>query len=277
MLSPELRSLPVGDKLMEKLRGMDIVRDRIRLDVLAPPETRSDPIHEGITVEDARKLLKVSQLEMVKSKLRQIPKNCIPYSEFVRVCVEVCSDPDQGLGYAKMLDQSGTVIVLGNVVYLRPEQVVQAIQGLIPTPGSTPNDPRMKELEEMEKAKSVIDNKAESLVRRELWCGLGFLVVQTAGFMRLTFWELSWDVMEPICFYVTSIYFMAGYTFFLRTAKEPSFEGFFQSRFRAKQKRLMTNKNFDIAKYNELRKALSPHSSASSEQAAAPQFGALNH
>lgn len=138
----------------------------------------------------------------------------------------------------------------------------------------------------MEKQKAAIDQKADALVRRELWCGLGFLVVQTAGFMRLTFWELSWDVMEPICFYVTSMYCMAGYTFFLRTSKEPSFEGFYQSRFDVKQRRLMGVHNFDIARYKELRKACYPMSSYSEEAAksAAPvfkdaeefHFGALN-
>lgn len=114
----------------------------------------------------------------------------------------------------------------------------------------------------MEKEKAAIDERAETLVRRELWSGLGFLMVQTAAFMRLTFWELSWDVMEPICFYVTSGYFIAGYTFFLRTSKEPSFEGFFQSRFSTKQRRLMKARNFDIARYNDLRTSFYPSSSS---------------
>lgn len=141
-------------------------------------------------------------------------------------------------------------------------QVVKAIQGLMPVvPVAHPNDPRIKELQVMEKQKSEIDKKADSLVRRELWGGLGYLVIQTVAFMRLTFWELSWDVMEPICFYVTSLYFMAGYGFFLRTSKEPSFEGFYQSRFSAKQKRLMKLHNFDLQRYNELRRTYCPQSS----------------
>lgn len=114
----------------------------------------------------------------------------------------------------------------------------------------------------MEKIKEAIDERAKTLVRRELWAGLGFLLAQTLGFMRLTFWELTWDVMEPICFYVTSMYFMAGYTFFLRTSKEPCFEGFYQSRFSSQQKRLIKLHSFDIARYNELKAALpSPPSS----------------
>ena len=142
------------------------------------------------------------------------------------------------------------------------DQVTKSIEGLLPLPKvRNPNDPRRIELKELEAAKAVIDVKAHSLVRRELWAGLGYLILQTAGFMRLTFWELSWDVMEPICFYVTSIYFMAGYGFFLRTSKEPSFEGFYQSRFEAKQRKLMNVQEFDVERYDELKKLFCPKAS----------------
>lgn len=115
--------LPTGEKLIEQLRGMDIVRNRIRLDGLSPPATVTQPPVGKLTVEDARKLLKVTQLEMVKSKLRQIEKSCVSYKEFVEICVDVSSSEDQGIEFAKILDESGTVIVLGNVVFLRPDQV----------------------------------------------------------------------------------------------------------------------------------------------------------
>ena len=122
-----------------------------------------------------------------------------------------------------------------------------------------PNDPRRKELDEMEKQKAQIDKKAKSLVHGELYCGLGFLVVQTLGLMRLTFWELSWDVMEPICFFVTSLHFALAYGFFLRTSTEPSFEGYFQRRFKTKQKKLVKVHSFDIEKYTKLRQASYPN------------------
>ncbi|KAK7262829.1 hypothetical protein RJT34_30410 [Clitoria ternatea] len=246
VFSPESRSpAPVSGNILQMLREMDTARNRIRLDGLAPPEKGN------VAVDDVRKLLRATQLETVKSKLRKVPQSCISYSEFIGICAENCSDQEEVKKVAKMLDDSASVIILGDVVFLRPEQVAKSIEALMHVPGASGR----KELEEMEKEKAVIDNKADSLVRRELWAGLGFLVAQTAAFMRLTFWELSWDVMEPICFYVTSIYFMAGYTFFLRTSREPCFEGFYQSRFSTKQKRLMKLHNFDIVRYNELRAA----------------------
>ncbi|CAL5197625.1 unnamed protein product [Lathyrus oleraceus] len=256
---PEVRSpRPTGDSLIQKLREMDIARNRIRLDGLSPPEKEET----AVEVQDVRKLLRAAQLEAVKSKLRKIQQNCVTYSEFIQMCGENCSDQEQAKQIAKILDDSATVIILGDVVFLKPEQVAKTIQALLPVPGQKPNDVETKELEEMEKVKAAIDNKADSRVRRELWGGLGFLMVQTLAFMRLTFWELNWDVMEPICFYVTSMYFMAGYTFFMRTSKEPCFEGFYQSRFSTKQKRLMKLHNFDIARYNQLKDA-SPLASSS--------------
>ena len=157
-------------------------------------------------------------------------------------------------------------------------QVAKAIQNLL-VPAGESYDTARKELKEMEKQKAAIDKKAHSLVRWELRCGLVALVLQTAALMRLTFWELSWDVMEPICFYVTSMYFMAGYAFFLRTSKEPSFEGFYESRFCSKQKRLMKLHNFDLAKYNELREACSfyPSSPSGSDWSSAIPFNDSIH
>jgi len=129
-----------------------------------------------------------------------------------------------------------------------------------------------EELRELEEKKAFIDKLAEAGVKKELWCGLGFMLVQTIGLMRLTFWELSWDVMEPICFYLTSTYFLAGYGFFLRTSREPSFESFFQSRFEAKQKRLMKAYNFDLSRFNELKKGCTSLAPLPSESSASERF-----
>ncbi|XP_015069463.1 calcium uniporter protein 1, mitochondrial-like [Solanum pennellii] len=250
--------IPAGEKLRKKLHEMDVItRDRTRLingTVLLPPWAPPRPE----SVEDARKILRLSRLETLKSRIRKIKKSSILFAEFIEICKETCNlDDDQGIEFAKRLDDSGDVIVLGNIVFLRPNQVIQAMQELMPMHQLNHEKERMKELEEMEVVKTSIDNKAESLVRKEMWFGLGCFIVQTTAFMRFTFWDLTWDVMEPICFYVTSAYFMATYFFFLKTSKEPSFQGFFQARFSTKQKRLMKLHNFNLQRYNELRRAQS--------------------
>ena len=137
-------------------------------------------------------------------------------------------------------------------------QVAISMENMITQTIATPDDPRRKHLEHMEKLKVIIERKARTQVRGELYCGLGFLMIQTLGFMRLTFWELNWDVMEPICFFVTSLHFAIAYGFFLRTSTEPSFQGYFQQRFNAKQKKLMNIHGFNVHKYNQLRKVVYP-------------------
>ncbi|KAI0525287.1 hypothetical protein KFK09_004680 [Dendrobium nobile] len=262
--------LPVGDNLIERIRS-SMMQDRIRIDSFVPPlhvrEEGGEMSKMVISVADLRKVLKASQIEAARAKLRGIPSSYVGYSEFAEICREAAVGSDEcAQEIAAALDHSGAVIVLADVVFLRPEQLARAIESVI-TPQPIPRvaeDVRTNELKEMEVEKAAIDKKAEAQVKRELWAGLGLLLIQTAGFMRLTFWELSWDVMEPICFFTTSLYFMLGYAFFLRTAKEPSFEGFFSSRFAAKQSRLMKSHGFNLSKFNALKSVNSQICNASS-------------
>lgn len=124
MLPMAMRKLPMGENLMERLREINVSKDRIRLEGLIPHLEAKSAVPEvaALSVQEAKKLLRVAQLEVVKTKLRETGKNWISYSDFIRICGESCSDPEQGLQFAKLLDESGTVIVLGNVVVLRPEQ-----------------------------------------------------------------------------------------------------------------------------------------------------------
>jgi calcium uniporter protein, mitochondrial len=144
---------------------------------------------------------------------------------------------------------------------------VKAVQGLIPASLASPIDPRVVELEEMEKQKAATDKKAESLAQRELRCVLAVLVIQTAVVMILTYEKLSWNVMEPICHCITYVYMIARLGFFLKTSKEPSFEGLLQCRIISKQKHLMKFRKFNIDRYNELLKTGLPPSPPSVETA----------
>ncbi|KAI9118576.1 hypothetical protein K1719_010908 [Acacia pycnantha] len=253
--TPDFLSLPVGDHLGEKLRGIINATEDYR--GLSPPATTGDTLY-GISVKEAKKILSSSQLEKLKAKLRKIPKTSISYSEYVRICVEGCENEDQGTEFAKKLDDSGNVIVLGNVVFLQPEQVVKSMERLMSETIASPNDRRRKELEEMEKEKKKIEEKARAMVWRELYVGLGVMVAQTIGLMRLTFWELSWDVMEPICFFLSSLHVALAYVFFLRTSTQPTFQGYFRRRFMVKLHHLMRSHNFDLHKYNQLCQACYP-------------------
>ncbi|KAG0449565.1 hypothetical protein HPP92_027236 [Vanilla planifolia] len=243
-------SLPRCGSLLKMIRRIN--PDSIRVGAVPLP-AQSEADTGRMTVADVKKVLRASQMEAVRSRLRMISRTYISYSEFLQICREGSSSEESAASIARLLDESNAVITLGNLVFLRPGELLRAIGNAIPLPLPKQTDQGLKEMREMELKKADIDKKAAAGVQRELWCGLGFMVAQTMGFMRLTFWELSWDVMEPICFFATSVYFMAGYAFFLRTLKEPSFEGFFESRFASKQRRIMRSCNFDLKRYSELK------------------------
>lgn len=115
------RSPQLPGNLFGKLREMDTARNRIRLEGLTP--LTPPPVKERVTNVDT----KMAHLEMIKSKLIETRKSCITFPEFIRICFENCSDHDQALVIAKMLEDSAAVIVLGDLVFLKPEEEIETM------------------------------------------------------------------------------------------------------------------------------------------------------
>lgn len=114
----------LGQNLVEKLKDTDFARNRIRLDgLVSPPPEKNQDATVSVNAESTRKLFRVAQMESVRSRLRSVKDSCVSYKEFIRICEECCTDHDQAKLVAKMLDDSASVVVLGDFVFLRPEQV----------------------------------------------------------------------------------------------------------------------------------------------------------
>ncbi|KAF2282778.1 hypothetical protein GH714_043280 [Hevea brasiliensis] len=79
-------------------------------------------------------------------------------------------------------------------------QVVELVKRAMPLALTHEDDPVRIELKTLQERKEEIDILAHKQVQRILWCGLGLGLLQVGLFFRLTFWEFSWDVMEPIGF-----------------------------------------------------------------------------
>lgn len=77
-----------------------------------------------MSVADAKRVMRLVKLEMVRERLRNIPASTVPYGEFVRICIDASGSREMGEEFAKALDESGNVIVLGGVTFLRPDQVI---------------------------------------------------------------------------------------------------------------------------------------------------------
>ena len=73
------------------------------------------------------------------------------------------------------------------------------------------------EIEPLENAKKELSEKANKRTSFMIWGGMAFMAVQFGFLARLTWWEYSWDIMEPVTYFVTYGTSMAMYAYFVLT------------------------------------------------------------
>uniref|UniRef100_A0A6V7QRI3 Calcium uniporter protein C-terminal domain-containing protein n=1 Tax=Ananas comosus var. bracteatus TaxID=296719 RepID=A0A6V7QRI3_ANACO len=180
----------------------------------------------------------------------------IGYSELLDACegAGVARTRAEAAAAARALDEAGVVLLFRDKVHLHPEKVVDLVRRAVPLALAPEVDPRREELKQLQQKKEEIDGLAHKQVRRILWSGLGFFVAQIGVFFRLTFWEFSWDVMEPIAFFATTSGLLVGYSYFLITSRDPTYQDFMERLFCSRQKKLYQKQNFDVERYIELQK-----------------------
>lgn len=76
------------------------------------------------------------------------------------------------------------------------------------------------ELEPLEQKRQELETVAERRTTILTWVGLGLMSVQFGILARLTWWEYSWDIMEPVTYFVTYGTAMAAYAYYVVTKQE---------------------------------------------------------
>jgi len=75
----------------------------------------------------------------------------------------------------------------------------------------------LKPLEDQHQEITVHAERRSNLLT---WAGLGLMSVQFGVLARLTWWEYSWDIMEPVTYFVTYGTAMACYAYFVLTRQD---------------------------------------------------------
>lgn len=65
--------------------------------------------------------------------------------------------------------------------------------------------------------KVELSKKAERRTTWVLWGGMAYMATQFGILARLTWWEYSWDIMEPVTYFITYGTAMAMYAYFVLT------------------------------------------------------------
>ncbi|XP_071598785.1 calcium uniporter regulatory subunit MCUb, mitochondrial [Heliangelus exortis] len=109
------------------------------------------------------------------------------------------------------------------------------------------------ELLPLEQMKAGITASADAKTSRLLWVGLALLSAQGGALAWLTWWVYSWDIMEPITYFITYGSAMAFYAYFVLTkqdylyldAKDRQFLHYFYKKSK--------KQHFDVEQYNKLK------------------------
>ncbi|KAK3188586.1 hypothetical protein Dsin_028147 [Dipteronia sinensis] len=211
---------------------------------------------DNITFDEAKKLMRLVNVESLKMKLGMDGKEVIGYSELLEACKStgMARSIDEAIAFARVLDEAGVVLLFRDKVYLHPDKVVDLVKRAMPIALTTEDDPTREELKLLQEKKEQIDVQAHMQVRRILWFGLGLSIFQLGLFFRLTFWEFSWDVMEPIAFFSTTTGLIIGYAYFLFTSRDPTYQDLMKRLFLSRQRKLFLKRNFDVHRFKELQK-----------------------
>lgn len=112
------------------------------------------------------------------------------------------------------------------------------------------------ELEPLEAAKTVLDSKAGKTTNVFVWGGLAYMAVQFGFLARLTWWEYSWDIMEPVTYFVTYGSSILMYAYFVLTREEYTYP-FARDREHLKKFHKEAEKGkFNLAKYNGIKDSI---------------------
>ncbi|PWA40960.1 hypothetical protein CTI12_AA557480 [Artemisia annua] len=211
---------------------------------------------DNITFSEAKKLMRLVNVEALKMRLSGEGTETVCYKKMLEVCesMGVTKSVEEAKEFVRVLDEAGVVLVFRDKVYLHPDKVVDLVRRAVPLALTPEDDPRREELRVLQEKQLEIDTLAHKQVRCILWTGLAFSLAQIGLFFRLTFWEFSWDVMEPIAFFATTSSLIVGYAYFLFTSRDPTYQDLMKRLFLSRRRKLIKKHNFNFERFMELQK-----------------------
>ncbi|KAJ1633727.1 hypothetical protein T492DRAFT_979507 [Pavlovales sp. CCMP2436] len=144
----------------------------------------------------------------------------ITWREFVELCGDLNISPARALSLAADLQLTGSILHTDGAVCLRPGELISHMLSSNAISVLAEAD----ELGASTRSTMVdLDSKARvATTRTAALVGFG-LAVQGAVLFRLTYWELGWDTVEPLAFFVGQGTTICWFLFFVGSNKEAAY------------------------------------------------------
>lgn len=89
-----------------------------------------------------------------------------------------------------------------------------------------------------------------------IWLGLGLMSMQAGILARLTWFDYSWDIVEPISYFVSYSAVIGVYAYYVLTRKEYGYESASDRIFLRHFHKNAIKKDLDINRYNILKNSI---------------------
>lgn len=215
----------------------------------------------GKRASEALAVLRHARLGKLREKLQQASEDT-PYitkDKLLQLIQEsgAVSRPEDAEQTCHALNDSGQVLLYQDKAYLRPAEVAEMVLQALPDTTKDLEDKLTilhRELQPLEEVKKDVDKNAHRRSNLVLWGGLAGVMAVWGVCFRLTFWELSWDVMEPITYFIGSGTGIAFYLYFLATQREFAYREWKNQMMTRLQAEGYARKHLDMSRYNKLKK-----------------------
>ena len=210
-------------------------------------------------------VLNTRHVQSLRERLDEIKytKEFITIEKFGELCEECgCTDkkPEE---YVEIMKNAGMVIQIEDYVYLEPQNITRAVINALPgVPARIygVSDSELKRLNEeydqMREKVILAERKAARRANQLLYGGFIVLIAQLAVFVRFTYVEFSWDVMEPISYFVGLVNVIMGYMYFMYTQRDFSFGTWQNQMMQSAMDRQLKTGKFDVTKYEQMARKL---------------------
>ncbi|XP_023484422.2 calcium uniporter regulatory subunit MCUb, mitochondrial [Equus caballus] len=111
-------------------------------------------------------------------------------------------------------------------------------------------------LQPLEQMKARIEARSEAKTSGLLWAGLALLSAQAGAMAWLTWWVYSWDIMEPVTYFITFANSMVFFAYFIVTRQDYTYSAVKRRQFLHFFHKKSKQQQFDVAQYNQLKEEL---------------------
>ncbi|XP_072794876.1 calcium uniporter regulatory subunit MCUb, mitochondrial isoform X3 [Vicugna pacos] len=112
------------------------------------------------------------------------------------------------------------------------------------------------QLQTLEQMKAKIEDRSEAKTSGLLWAGLALLSVQGGAMAWLTWWVYSWDIMEPVTYFITFANSMVFFAYFIVTRQDYTYSAVKSRQFLHFFHKKSKQQHFDVVRYNQLKEDL---------------------